>query len=171
MSGRFMGTLIVLDDGFVFLRLPFYFGMYSAKIKSGACRSPSNVIALVPVLGPAPDDAADLVKEGEAVSCLFGGAAKTREPVNMRLIWRSVPGGWIDLNRVRTGPTVSQPLHLGDAGGIAQQIGDPLRMHMIEELRLAHCQWIDRTGSDHKIIPACQLNKPGRRQVGIGTAK
>ena len=55
-------------------------------------------------------------------------------------------------DRVRARPGEGDALHLGDAGRVAQEVGRPERIHLVEELRRANGDRVDRSHVTHDVV-------------------
>ena len=136
---------------------------------SGGAR---EMVALVPVLDlAAPDRAADFVQKGQPLATLGRHLAEACQSMDVRLLLGIGARRGVHQHRIGRGPGERQAEILGAAEHVAQEVGEPERVAVGKEVRLAHRDRIDHADVGLDVVVFLQGDQTWRDQIRIGRAE
>src|SRR5262249_50706154 len=167
VSGRLVILLVLLDHALDPVALAHGRGVALGEVGPRPLRCAREVIALVPVLGTAPDHAAHLVGELDAVPALRREHTEACQTVDVGLLaarGELAVAHLLDY-RVRPGWRHRQAEILRHAEQVAEEVARPQRVQFLEELRRADRERVYGPEPDPERIAVLPLAEPRRPDV------
>ena len=127
-----------------------------------------EVVALVPVLLPAPDQLTCLMREDETLAAPRSCLTHPRDAADIGLLGGDLARRGILHDRIGARRPEGNAVKLRHAHHVAQRIGQPVGMVAFEEIGFADRQRPDRAQRDGEIVVLRHGTVPADRKVAVG---
>ena len=171
MTCRLERVLVSGDLGVERIRLRGDFALDLRRVEASPGERAAEMVPLVPVFLPAPDELPRFMREGQTGSAPCRSLSHAGDPADMRLVSSDPACRDILHDRIGSRCTEGNIMELRHAQHVAHRVAEPVGMVALEEIGFADCQRPDGAQRNVEIVSLGHRAIAPDREVAIRRAE